>query len=117
DAGLRDVPEVSLPRAGKDVQHAWHLYAIQIDVEKLRIDRNDFIKKLNSAGVGTSVHYTPLHMHPYYRDTWGYRPDDLPVAQSAYERIISLPLYPKLSRADVDFVVDAVRRIVLENRR
>ena len=116
-AGLADVGEVSLPGVIPDVQHAWHLFVIQISPERLRIDRNEFIKRLNAAGIGTSVHYTPLHMHPYYRDKWGYQPGDLPVAQSIYSRIISLPLHPKLSRGDADFVIDTVRQIVNENRR
>jgi len=98
-------------------QHAWHLYVVQIVPELLSIDRNEFIRRLNSAGIGTSVHYTPLHMHPYYRDTWGYQPQDLPNARAAYERIISLPLHPRLSRADSDFVVETVRRIIGESRR
>ncbi len=117
DKGLSDVAEVSLPRVAPEVQHAWHLYVIQIAPELLRIDRNEFIKQLNAAGIGTSVHYTPLHMHPYYRDAWGYQPADLPVAQSAYNRIISLPLHPKLARSDADIVIETVRRIVAENRR
>ena len=117
DAGLEGLPEVQLPRLSSDLQHAWHLYVIQIVPEALSIDRNEFIRRLNSAGIGTSVHYTPLHMHPYYRDAWGYRPHDLPVARSAYDRIISLPLHPRLSRTDSDFVVETVHRIVAENRR
>lgn len=116
-SGLADIPEVTLPGVIPDVEHAWHLFVIQIATQRLRIDRNEFIKRLNAAGIGTSVHYTPLHMHPYYRDKWEYQPGDLPVAQSVYDRIISLPLHPKLSRADVDFVVETVRQIVTENRR
>lgn len=115
--GLADVLEVALPSVIPDVEHAWHLFVIQLATERLRIDRNEFIKRLNAAGIGTSVHYTPLHMHPYYRDKWGYQPGDLPVAQSVYNRIISLPLHPRLSRADTDFVIDTVRQIVTENRR
>ena len=63
------------------------------------------------------MHYTPLHMHPYYRDAWGYRPEHLPAARSAYDRIISLPLHPRLSRTDLDFIVETVHRIVAESRR
>src|SRR5262249_12617732 len=112
DEGFADLGEVQVPRVLSGVQHAWHLYVVQIVPEMLSIDRNEFIKRLNAAGIGTSVHYTPLHMHPYYREIWGYSPQDLPVAQAVYNRIISLPLHPKLSRPDADFVIETVRRIV-----
>jgi len=114
---LADVPEIATPPLLSHVQHAWHLYVIQVQPERLTINRNQFIEKLNAAGVGTSVHYTPLHMHPYYRDVWGYRPEDLPVAWNAYQRIISLPLYPRLSRSDVEKGVEVVKTICRENRR
>ncbi|HBH54823.1 MAG TPA: UDP-4-amino-4,6-dideoxy-N-acetyl-beta-L-altrosamine transaminase [Planctomycetaceae bacterium] len=114
---LADVPEVATPPLLDHVQHAWHLYVIQVQPERLKINRNQFIEKLNAAGVGTSVHYTPLHMHPYYRDVWGYRPEDLPVAWNAYQKIISLPLYPRLSRTDLEKVVEVIKTICRENRR
>lgn len=114
---LADIPEVATPPLLPNVQHAWHLYVIQVQPERLSITRNQFIEKLNAAGVGTSVHYTPLHLHPYYRDVWGYRPEDLPVARDAYQKIISLPLYPRLTRSDLEKVVDVIASISRENRR
>ena len=117
DAGFADVSEVSTPFVELNVQNAWHLYVIQLELQQLQINRNEFIRQLNGAGIGTSVHYTPLHMHPYYRETFGYQPDDLPVTKSTYERIISLPIYPKLSEADLDYIIETVKRIVAENRR
>ncbi len=116
DAGLADVEEIKLPAVRPDVVHAWHLYVIQVDIERLIINRNDFIKALNGAGIGTSVHYLPLHMHPLYRDRFGYQPSDLPVAQSAFDRIISLPVYPTMTDSEVDYVINTVRSIVEENR-
>ena len=116
DAGLADVEEIKLPAVRPDVVHAWHLYVIQVDIERLSINRNDFIKALNGAGIGTSVHYLPLHMHPLYRDRFGYQPSDLPVAQSAFDRIISLPVYPTMTESEVDYVISTVRSIVEENR-
>ncbi len=116
NAAFADVPEVAVPHVELDRQHAWHLYVIQLQLDRLSIDRNAFIQELNGAGVGASVHYTPLHMHPYYRDTFSYQPDDLPNAKAAYERIISLPIYPTLSETDQNYVVDTVKRIVAENR-
>jgi len=117
DAGFAGVPEVVVPTVELNLQHAWHLYVIQLELDRLQIDRHCFIQELKQAGIGTSVHYVPLHMHPYYRETFGYKPDDLPVAESVYERIISLPIYPKLTEADVQYVVDTVKRIVAENGR
>jgi len=117
DEGFADVPEVTVPYVELNVQHAWHLYVIQVKFEHLRIDRGDFIKELAEAGIGTSVHYMPLHMHPYYRETFGYQPDDLPVARSVYDRIVSLPIYPRMSDDDVEYVIDNVKRIVTQNRK
>ena len=112
-----DLPEITVPFVELNVQHSHHLYVIQLELEKLTIDRNRFIQELNQAGIGTSVHYTPLHLHPYYRETFSYSQDDLPVASRVYERIISLPIYPGMSNADVEYVCDTVERIVEGNRK
>lgn len=117
NAALADVPEMVVPQAAPHVQHAWHLYVIRLHNERLKIDRNRFIQELTAAQIGVSVHYLPLHMHPWYRDTYGYRPDDFPVAAGLYDEIISLPVYPRMSDAEVDYVVEQVKRIVAENRR
>src|SRR5262244_138381 len=76
--GFRDVPGIITPYVAPDVRHAWHLYAIQLDLEQLRISRNEFIALLKQENIGTSVHFIPLHLHPYYRETFGYCPQDLP---------------------------------------
>ncbi|MBX3415382.1 MAG: DegT/DnrJ/EryC1/StrS aminotransferase family protein [Pirellulales bacterium] len=114
---LADVPQIKLPRAQAHVQHSWHLFVIQLELEQLSIDRNAFIRQLDEAGIGTSVHYIPLHMQPYYRDTFGYRPDDFPVARGLYDRIITLPIYPSLPDESLQYVADTVRSIVAEHRR
>lgn len=110
-SGLAGVPEIELPETQPDVQHAWHLYIVKLALERLRITRNEFIERLRGAGIGTSVHFIPLHMHPYYRDVLGYKRDDFPVAMSAFERIVSLPIYPSMNDQDVERVIVAVRRI------
>ena len=115
--GFRDLPEIICPRAAPHVQHAWHLYVIQLDLDRLRITRNEFIRQLQQAGIGCSVHFIPLHLHPYYRDMWGYRPDDLPVSNMVFQRTLSLPLYSKMTEADIDRVIETVRNLVMENRR
>jgi dTDP-4-amino-4,6-dideoxygalactose transaminase len=115
--GFKDVPEVTVPFVAPDVQHAWHLYVIQLNLERLRISRNAFIERLRRENIGTSVHFIPLHLHPYYRDTFGYRPEDFPNASAVFERIISLPIYPKLTEADAQRVIDTVRTLVRQHRR
>jgi dTDP-4-amino-4,6-dideoxygalactose transaminase len=113
--GLRDVPEVAIPAAVPG--HAWHLFIVQLDPDALSINRNQFIVALQERNIGTSVHFIPLHLQPYYRDTYGYRPGDFPVAEAAYARVISLPLFTRMTREDVDDVVRAVRIIVARHRR
>jgi perosamine synthetase len=115
--GLADVLELQLPAAEPHVQHAWHLYVIQLDLECLSITRQQFIQLMKKAGVGTAVHYIPLHLHPYYRDTWSYRPDSCPVATGVYERIVSLPIYSRMSEDDVGYVIGTVRGIIAQHRR
>jgi dTDP-4-amino-4,6-dideoxygalactose transaminase len=99
------------PDAPPDGAHAWHLYVIRLKLERLRIDRDEFIARLQDAKIGVSVHFIPLHMHPYYRDTYGYGPEDFPCALGAYRRIISLPIYPGMTDGDVDSVTGAVGEI------
>src|SRR5215510_5075755 len=115
--GFRDVPGIITPYVAPDVQHAWHLYIIQLDLEQLRIGRNEFIALLKEEGIGTSVHFIPLHLHPYYRDTFGYCPQDFPNASFVFERLVSLPIYPKMTEADVQRVIDTVRALVRQHRR
>jgi dTDP-4-amino-4,6-dideoxygalactose transaminase len=115
--GFQEVPAIITPYVAPEVQHAWHLYVIQLDIERLRIGRNEFIALLKQEGIGTSVHFIPLHLHPYYRDTFGYGPPDFPHASFVFERIVSLPIYPKMTEADVQRVIDTVSRLVRQHRR
>jgi dTDP-4-amino-4,6-dideoxygalactose transaminase len=114
---FRDIPAIITPYIMPDVQHAWHLYAIQLDLKQLRISRNEFIALLKQENIGTSVHFIPLHLHPYYRDAFGYYPKDLPNASVVFERIVSLPIYTKMTEADVQRVIETVRAIVTRYRR
>jgi perosamine synthetase len=90
---------------------------IQIDPERLRIGRNDFIQALKEKNIGTSVHFIPLHLHPFYRDRFGYQPDDFPRANSTFQRIISLPIFPGMRDEQIEHVIDAVRSTAREHRR
>jgi dTDP-4-amino-4,6-dideoxygalactose transaminase len=114
--GLSDLPEITLPEPPTWGTHSWHLYVIQLNLDRLTIDRDVFVRLLREENIGVSVHFIPLHLHPYYRDRFGYRPTDFPNALQAYERVISLPLYPRMSEADVWDVIRAVRSIVDRHR-
>jgi len=112
---LASTPSVELLTTSPDVDHAWHLLVMKVQTEKLSIDRSDFIVQLNEAGIGTSVHYTPLHLHPLYRDRYGYKPEDLPNAAAIFEQIISLPIFSAITSEQVAYVADNVKRIASEH--
>ena len=116
EKGLGDLQEVQLPVERPEVESAWHLYVIRLNLAHLTIDRNTFIEELKARNIGTSVHYLPVHMHPFYRDKYGYKPEDCPVAADAFSRMLTLPLHPGLSDEDVQDVVDAVRDIISTHR-
>lgn len=114
---LADVPQIQRPVVRPEVDSAWHLYAIRVRPERLTVHRDEVIELLRERGVGTSVHFLPLHLHSYYRDTFGFRPQEFPVASSAAETLISLPLYTRMSDADVDHVAKTLKGILHENNR
>ena len=91
--------------------HAWHLYALRLG-EGAGIARERFIERLFDAGIGCSVHYIPLHLQPYWRDRYALRPGQFPHSQAAYEWLVSLPIYTRMSDADVQRVIAAVREIL-----
>ena len=100
-----------------DVTHAWHLYVLRLRPEVLTIGRDRFVEEVTRRNIGTSVHFIPIHTHPYYRDTYGYEPEDLPVAYHAFQRLFSLPLHPRLTDGDVGDVIDAVLDVATTFRR
>ena len=112
-----EVPEIEMPLIHEDRKHAWHLYVIKLALERLKIDRAEFIEELRAQNIGTSVHFIPVHLHPYYREKFGYRHGDLKQAEYLYDRIVSLPLYPGMKEDDVHDVIRAVRNILSSNRR
>jgi dTDP-4-amino-4,6-dideoxygalactose transaminase len=113
--------ELQIPAERKDVQHAWHVYALRLNAGRFRGSgadqssevRSQFIEGLKRRNIGASVHFIPIHLHPYYRDKYGYRPDAFPVALREYQRSVSLPLHPGMTDRDVDDVIAAVRDIVV----
>lgn len=113
-AGLRGVvtPVVRDPQS-----HGWHLYVIQVNADQLTIGRDAFIQALSERNIGVSVHFIPLHLQPYYRDTYGLKPEDFPRATAAFQRILSLPLYARMSDGDVQDVIDAVVDVAEQHAR
>lgn len=108
DAAFGDEEAFELPARRSDRDHAHHLYVLKLRPGVLRVGRDEFITELGRAGVGASVHFIPLHLHPYYRRRFGYAPSDLPTALELYERSISLPIYPRMTDEEVDRVIDVV---------
>ena len=113
--GAEEALEPPVQRA--HVDHAWHLYVLRIRPELLRIGRDQFIDELTKRNIGTSVHFIPIHVHPYYRDKYGYLASDFSVAFSNFERLMSLPLHPGLTDQDVTDVIEAVLDVVQTYRR
>jgi perosamine synthetase len=111
-SAFRDIPGVNPLAVRKDVSHAYHLYVVQFDPAVLKnADRTCIFKALRAEGIGVNVHYIPVHLHPYYRDNLGTRPGQCPVAESAYGRIISLPMFPRMSDRDAEDVITAVGKV------
>lgn len=117
DRAFAPLEEIITPWVALDVRHARYIYAILVQQDRLKIDRAQFIDALRAENIGTSVHFIPVHLHPYYRDELGYRRGDYPVAESVYDRLISLPLFPHMTDQDVQDVITAVQRIVAYYRR
>jgi dTDP-4-amino-4,6-dideoxygalactose transaminase len=116
-AAFRELPALQVPVERPEVESAWHIYPLRLNLEALSIDRNRFIVELKARNIGASVHFIPIHVHPYYRDKYGLAPGDFPIAFANYQRLVSLPLHPRLSDGDVDDVIEAVSDVVAEHRR
>ncbi|KST63643.1 DegT/DnrJ/EryC1/StrS family aminotransferase [Mastigocoleus testarum] len=109
DAELKGLPLHLPAKVVNDDIQSWHLYVIRLD-DSAKVSRNTFIEQLAAKGVGCSVHYIPLHLHPYWRDTYKLRSEDFPCASYAYERIVSLPIYTKMTPAEQTRVIEAVKK-------
>ena len=111
--------EFQTPTHRPEVEHAWHLYVLRLNSELLGLSRQQFIEELKARNIATSVHFIPIHIHPYYRDKHSYSPRDFPVAYREYQRMVSLPLSPKMQDRDVEDVIEAVLDVanVREHRK
>ena len=108
---------VERPTDTRDGSHAWHLYIIRLELDRLNVDRAQVIDGLKEVGIGTSVHFIPLHLHPYYRRRWGYVAGDFPVATREYARVLSLPIWPGMTTDDVDRVASGLEMVLAPVRR
>ncbi len=117
DSALMSLEAYGSPQVAQDVQHAWHLYVVLVEPFALRIHRDQVIEELRQRGIGTSVHFIPLHLHPYYQRTWGYRLGEFPVAEDYFDRCISLPIYPSMTDEDINHVIEALQDISIKFRR
>jgi perosamine synthetase len=114
---LAEVEQLDLPPDPPDRIHAWHLFPIRLKLDRLAIDRNTFMERLRERGVGCSVHWRPLHLHPYYEETYAWQPLHLPTASAEWPRLISLPLFPGMLDDERDHVVGVVRELCIRHTK
>jgi dTDP-4-amino-4,6-dideoxygalactose transaminase len=115
DERLSQSMEVDLPSSTATRVHAWHLYPIQLRLAQLPVTRNQVMDALRARGVTASVHWRPLHLHPYYQERFGYTAEACPEATAVFDRMLSLPLFPSLTRDEADYVVSALRQACAES--
>jgi len=112
NAAFHGTPGILPPQVRDDVNPAWHLYPIRLELERLSADRDQVFRALRAENIGVNVHYIPVHLHPYYRDRFGCRGGEYPVAENAYERLISLPVFHGMSDEDIEDVIRAVEKVL-----
>jgi perosamine synthetase len=111
-AAFRGIPGVIPPAVRPGANPAWHLYPIRLNLEKLTADRAQIFRALRAENIGVNVHYIPVHLHPYYREQFGYKGGEFPVAEDGYSRLISLPMFHGMCNRDAEDVIEAVRKVV-----
>jgi len=109
---FQEMTEIIVPKDIEDGKHAWHLYIIQLNAERLNITRDEFIIAMLEENVECGIHYIPLHFHKFYQEKYGYKKGDFPGAEMAYERVVTLPLHPNLTLDDADYVIEAVKKVI-----
>ena len=114
---FKGVPEITLLAQIRDIKHSRHLCIIMLNLERLKIDRDKFMELMKEEGIGTGVHFISIHLQPYYKERFGFKDDDFPNAKYISERIVSLPLYPKMAEEDIKGVISAVKKIINSNKK
>jgi dTDP-4-amino-4,6-dideoxygalactose transaminase len=113
--GLAGVNAIELPPDPKDRLHSWHLFPIRLRLERLRIDRNAFVEEMRKEGIGFSVHWRPLHLHPYYVETFGWQPESCPSATALWQRLVSLPIFSSQTNAEASRVIEVLTDLCRRN--
>ncbi|MDI6751578.1 MAG: DegT/DnrJ/EryC1/StrS family aminotransferase [bacterium] len=109
---FEDIPQIQVLSERGDIRHSYHLFVIIVKTEELRADRDTIMNEIQREGVGIGIHFRAVHLHPYYRETFGFKKGMLPNAEYAGERVISLPLYPRMSKEDVQGVISVVKGVI-----
>ena len=112
DAAFRDMPALRIPAVRKGCDPAWHLYPIRLHLEKLSGTRDQVFQALRAENIGVNVHYIPVHLHPYYRKRFGYKGGEYPIAENAFECLINLPMFHRMTESDVNDVIAAVGKVL-----
>ncbi len=112
NAAFRNMSGIFPPPARQDVNPAWHLYAVRLELEKLSVSRDQVLGALRAENIGTNVHYIPVPLHPYYRDRFGYKGGEYPIAEKAYRQLISLPMFHGMSDTEMQDVIRAVEKVL-----
>jgi dTDP-4-amino-4,6-dideoxygalactose transaminase len=114
---FKTISAFEIPKQKNDITHAWFNYSLRLNLKYLRINRDEFIEELTKLKIGTSVHFIPIHIHPYYKNKYNFNSSDYPIAHSEYLRIICLPLFPAMRDEEVDRVIKSVVQIALKNSK
>jgi len=109
---FKNVEEIIIPVERKDVKSAWHIYIVQLRLDRLKVGRREIFETFKKEGLGVQVHYLPLHLQPFYRKKFGYKKGDFPIAEKYYERAITLPLFPKMKNEEVNKVIKTVKKVI-----
>jgi len=117
DEGFADLPEMINLQCKTDVESAYHLYVVRFDTNMLGVSRDRLLEMIQQRGIGIGIHFRPVHLHPYYQKKYGYSRGDFPVSENAGDCMISLPLFPSLTKEQVDYVIWNVRDLITANRR
>ncbi len=115
DYFIQNIPHVSIVNEIEDIVHARHLYIIKIDIDKLKITRDELMTLMIQENIGVSVHFMPIHFHTYYKEKYGFIESDFPVASKLAKEILSLPFYPKMNEDDIEYVCSKLNEIILKN--
>jgi UDP-4-amino-4,6-dideoxy-N-acetyl-beta-L-altrosamine transaminase len=115
---FKDMPEIKIPEINPATSNpAWHIYIIQLNLEKLKVGRKEIFEALRAENIGVNVHYIPVHLQPYYQKRFGYRRGDFPKVENYYSRAITLPIFPMMSDKDIDDVIKAVKKVISYYRK